>query len=324
METSNLGSLCFSGKNFFSLDFFASRNSRCGCDASSSRRLRRKRKAGADRSTFRGRSKPAAAHSRLVHSRKVSCTLGRPGLGRRCEDRNDQSERFGGSDWEWRAQGPGFPHLAESMPQNGEQDGRRADLNRLLIRLDADPAIAWEKYRGLQLRLVKFFEWNQCSFPEELADEVLDRIARKPQEEEIRDVSEFVIGVARNLRFEAHKRGQRQSHLEDQPGGEESLADPRDYEREMVEDLDRQNRIACLRGCLENLRPEDRSLALDYYSAQEEKQKDHRKRLASIAGISMIALRVRANRLREKLERCVASCLESRRRMSSLPSLSKG
>jgi DNA-directed RNA polymerase specialized sigma24 family protein len=198
---------------------------------------------------------------------------------------------------------------------------RRTDLSRLLLRLDSDPATAWEKYRSLRCRLIKFFEWNQCAFPEELADEVLDRVARKPQEEEIRDVTEFVIGVARNLRLEAYKKSQRETHIEDRPGGQESLADPRDHEQEIVADLDHQNSLACLRECLGNLRSADRTLALDYYSAQDEKQKVHRQKLASAAGITMIALRVRANRLREKLEQCVSTCLESRRHMRAEGSL---
>lgn len=204
----------------------------------------------------------------------------------------------------------------ETTPEIGEHGDKRTDLNRLLSRLDPDSANAWEKYRGLRSRLMKFFEWNQCSFPEELADEVLDRVARKPQEQEIRDVNEFVIGVARNVRLEAHKKTLRVSHIEDQAGGAESLADPRDHEQEMVAELDRQSNLACLRECLGNLRPADRELALAYYSAQEEKQKVHRQKLASAARISMIALRVRANRMRGKLEHCLRNCLESRRRVA--------
>jgi DNA-directed RNA polymerase specialized sigma24 family protein len=211
----------------------------------------------------------------------------------------------------------------KSTSETGEHDDRRADLNRLLVRLDSESANAWEKYRSLRFRLVKFFEWNQCAFPEELADEVLDRVAGKPQHEEIRDVTEFVIGVARNLRFEAYKKSRRESYIEDRPGGEESLADPRDHEREMVVELDHQSNLACLRECMGNLRSADRALALDYYSAQDEKQKVHRQKVASAAGITMIALRVRANRLRDKLEQCVSGCLELRRQMragGSLPS----
>ena len=76
-----------------------------------------------------------------------------------------------------------------TVDQIANDDEKRTDLTRLLMRLDSDPAKAWEQYRSLRCRLVKFFEWNQCTFPEELADEVLDRVARKPAEEEIRDVS---------------------------------------------------------------------------------------------------------------------------------------
>ncbi len=196
-----------------------------------------------------------------------------------------------------------------------EDDDKHTDLTRLLVRLDSDPANAWEKYRSLRGRLVKFFEWNQCGFPEELADEVLDRVARKPVEEEIRDVAEFVIGVARNVRREGYKKNRRESHIEDWPGGKESLAEPRDREEEVVSGLDNQSRLDALRQCLDNLKPTDRALALDYYSAEEEKKKVHRQKLASAVGITMIALRVRANRLRDKLEECVSTGLEARRRM---------
>ena len=203
----------------------------------------------------------------------------------------------------------------ESTPEVSKHDDKRTDLNRLLIRLDSDTTLAWEKYRGIRSRLVKFFEWNQCSFPEELADEVLDRIARKPLEEEIRDISEFVIGVARYLRLEAHKKEQRESHLEDRLGGEDSVADPRDHESELLRKIDHQSSLGCLRDCLAGLNSADSRLALDYYSAEEEKQKVHRQKLASAAGINMVALRVRANRVRGKLELCVSNCVESRRNM---------
>ena len=197
-------------------------------------------------------------------------------------------------------------------------DEKRTDLRRLLLRLDADSAVAWGKYRSLHSRLTKFFEWNQCPSPEELAEDVLDRVARKPENEEIRDVSEFVIGVARNVLREAYKKSRRVSHIEDTVGGEESLAEGRDREDEIVSGLDHQNRLEALRTCLDGLKPADRSLALDYYSAEEEKQKVHRQKLATAAGLTMIALRVRANRLRERLEKCVSSDLDARRRKRAI------
>jgi hypothetical protein len=201
----------------------------------------------------------------------------------------------------------------EDTTEVRDHDYGRADLDRLLARLDSERTIAWEKYRDLRRRLVKFFEWNQCTFSEELADEVLDRVARKPKDEEIRDVTEYVIGIARYVRLEDGKRSKREFHFEDSPGGTESLAEPGDLEQEIVGELDQQSNIDCLRECLGSLRAPDRTLVLDYYSAEEEKQKVHRQKLANAAGITMIALRVRTNRLREKLEQCVKNCLETRR-----------
>ena len=202
----------------------------------------------------------------------------------------------------------------DSIEPTADADQKRTDLKRLLLRLDANLTVAWEKYRGLHSRLTKFFEWNQCPSPEELAEVVLDRVARKHENEEIRDVSEFVIGVARNVLREAYKKSRRVSHIEDTPGGEESLAEGRDREDEIVSGLDHQNRLEALRECLDGLKPADRALALDYYSAEEEKHKVHRQKLAAAIGLTMVALRVRANRVRENLENCVNSGLEARRR----------
>jgi DNA-directed RNA polymerase specialized sigma24 family protein len=191
-------------------------------------------------------------------------------------------------------------------------DEERTDLHRLIRRLDPDAGKAWEKYRDLRERLVKFFQWNRSVFPEEFADDVLDRVARKPDEEEIRNVAEFVIGVARNILREGYKKSQRESHIDHWTGGGESLAEPRDREEEIVSGLDHQARLEVLRHCLENLKPGERSLAIDYYSAAEEKQKVHRQKLAVAAGVTMIALRVRANRLRDRLENCVNNGLQIR------------
>ena len=199
------------------------------------------------------------------------------------------------------------------MEPVADAEQKRADLSRLLLRLDADSAIAWEKYRSLHSRLTKFFEWNQCAFPEELADETLDRVARKPADEVIRDVAEFVIGVARNIRLEAYKKSKRESHIDDWVGGGESLTDHRDREAEIISTLDHQRRLKALQECLNSLKASDRGLVLDYYTAENEKHKEHRQKIAKGVGLTMIALRVRANRLRDKLEGCVTSTLEAAR-----------
>jgi hypothetical protein len=86
-----------------------------------------------------------------------------------------------------------------SQSRNPEQ------LSRLLLRLDPDVAHAWERYADIRNRLAKFFEWNHCLRSEDLADEVLDRVAAKPDSEEIREVEKYSLGVARFVCLEAHK-----------------------------------------------------------------------------------------------------------------------
>jgi len=208
---------------------------------------------------------------------------------------------------------PTSTHLMdETTPARSERISRPEGVNRLLSRLDSDSTSAWKKHEEIRRRLLKFFEWNRCFFAEELADAALDRVARKLESEEIRDVGSFALAVARYVLLES-KKNRRESSVEDCVGGPDSLADTRDREREIVEDIDHQIRLKCLRECLAKLGADDRDLAVGYYSAGETTQTIHRQEIAAKIGITIIALRVRANRVRDKLEKCVNHCLHKRR-----------
>lgn len=200
----------------------------------------------------------------------------------------------------------------ETASARSEQRAHAEAANRLLLRLDSDPRTAWEKHEEIRRRLIKFFQWNRCFFAEELADETLDRVAKKLESEEIRNINSFALAVARYVLLESNKN-RRESSVEDCVGGPESFAEARDREREIVEDIDHQIRLNCLRECLAKLSADDRELAVGYYSAGETKQTIHRQEIAAKNGITIIALRVRANRVRNKLEDCVNHCLQKRR-----------
>lgn len=66
---------------------------------------------------------------------------------------------------------------------------------------------------------------NQCTGSEDLADEVLDRVAAKSDSEEIREVDKFSFAVARFVCLEAHKKMHRETYSEYLPGGENALPD---------------------------------------------------------------------------------------------------
>lgn len=179
----------------------------------------------------------------------------------------------------------------------------RDGFERLLAALDADRAAAGEKYERLRLRLLRFFAWEGGEFPEDLADEALNRTAaRLVQGEEVRDVTNYLLGVARLLIKEDRKRRQRTDRLLDRLSQMAPHAAP---DEDVAE---------CLDGCLARLAPENRDLILRYYSGDHRARIDNRRRMAAEFGIELNALRNRALRLREKLEECVRSCAAAKGR----------
>src|SRR6266436_3888 len=179
--------------------------------------------------------------------------------------------------------------MNDSTPEDPEPEAMHRSFERFFRRFDSDETIAGEKYESLRRRLVKFFECNRCWGPEDLADEVFDRLAAKPETEIMRDVVGYAIGIARLVSMESYKRMRRQVHGEDLPGGQGSLPEIRDSSAELVERLDHETRISFLKECLAKLSESDRGLAIQYYGAEEEKQKYHRQRLAEKYGLTMDA-----------------------------------
>jgi DNA-directed RNA polymerase specialized sigma24 family protein len=199
-----------------------------------------------------------------------------------------------------------------ASPRHREPDS--AEFQRLLLRLGPDRVEAWEAFDRLRRKLARFFDWHACEDAEELAWQVLDRIAMRPDLEQIRSVPEFAIGVARNVCKESRAKEQRISYVEDLAAGTESLVDPRSCVEDIADTIDQAARSDCLQTALARLSERDRTLAVEYYSAEGVKQHVKRRLLALRFGFTGNALRVHMNRLREKLERDVMQCLTNSRR----------
>jgi len=177
-------------------------------------------------------------------------------------------------------------------------------FDKLLAAFDADRERAGKKYLELRGHLIRLFEWRGCPFPEEHADETVNRVARKLSEgETIREPAQYAIGVARMLLLEIRKQQARQQSAL----SELVNAEPAVYE---FEDID--PRVACLERCLESLSPENRELILHYYQGEKSSKIENRKRLTDRFKVPINTLRMRALRLREKLQECVEQCLKKR------------
>lgn len=178
----------------------------------------------------------------------------------------------------------------------------REAFNGLLASLGPDRESAAEQYLEIRRNLVRLFEWRGSSTPDEYADEAINRCARKIAEgEEIRDIATYCIGIARMLLREiSRQRAKEARPLEEVP------------EPQTLPILPERNpgdRVTCLRRCLAQLSPGDRDLILHYYEGDKGKKIQSRKGMSEVFGIPAGTLRMRALRLRQKLQLCTESCL---------------
>ncbi len=178
----------------------------------------------------------------------------------------------------------------------------------LLRRLDADESQAAGKYEELRLKLSKFFVWRRdCPTAEAdaLADETLDRVSLKlAQSVEINNLNAYALEVSRFVWLE-HLRKKKESA--DSDALPEIAVAPAVWEEPNAPNV----RLAYLRKCLAEIsaNESDRRLIIGYYSAADgEKNKIQRKNLAEKLGLTMNTLKVKACRLRERLERCINEC----------------
>lgn len=180
-------------------------------------------------------------------------------------------------------------------------------LSRLLARLDDDPQRAGESYEALRRTLVKFFDWRGAGDPDACADETIDRLARKLDEgTTVEDPRRFARGIARLVLLERWRS----------PEARAPRAEAVDVARLPAaappEPAEADAREACFGRCLAELAPDARQLILGYYSAEGRVKIDGRKRMAESLGLSENALRSRAQRIRDRLERCIGRCLGPR------------
>jgi len=170
-------------------------------------------------------------------------------------------------------------------------------FDALLQRLQSEGAEGLA-YETLRRRLIQFYRLHLPAEADDLADVVLDRLARKlHQGTDVTSVPLYALGIARMVLHEARARGARRFAAEADPtfvpGGDE-------HDTAATETV-----LAALSQCLDAAGSAARTLILAYYGADGAERIAVRQRLAAERRISLNALRNRALRLREMLEDCV-------------------
>ena len=186
-------------------------------------------------------------------------------------------------------------------------------FDKLLATLDSDIQRAGEKYEHIRRGIVKYFECRGCVPSLELADETINRVARKAAagaEIHKESVTSYFYGVARNV-FHEHLRSpdRDQPPVESLPPHRHPFEMPPELNERRAEEIDLEAQLACLDACAELLPPETRKMILSYYDGKQRARIENRRRLAEGLGVPMNSLRIRVHRIREKLEGCLVNCL---------------
>lgn len=174
-----------------------------------------------------------------------------------------------------------------------------AAFHGLLAWLDGGAESSGQSYIEMRRRLVSYFRRKRCLSADDLADQTLNRVARRLEEEgEIRDAtpSHYCYIVAKFVFLE---------HLRQTEKMRTSLADTARHP--MVDDDD-EARLRCLDRCLLRLTPQDRSIILGYYKGNRRSKIEQRRALAVDLAMTANALAIRACRIRIRLETCVQGC----------------
>jgi DNA-directed RNA polymerase specialized sigma24 family protein len=153
-----------------------------------------------------------------------------------------------------------------------------------------------EEYERLHFRLCTFFSQRRCRFPDELADETINRLMLKVGEEQIENKLAYCYGVAKNVYRESLRKERHHVNVD-----EVLVVAPTPAERNVSEE--------CLDKCLAELPAESQQMILDYFSEVKLAKVELRRRLSQSFEVTQTALRVRVMRTKQKLKLCVQECM---------------
>ena len=187
----------------------------------------------------------------------------------------------------------------------------KEDLDSLLNALNPDRDLAAIEFELIRKRLIAFFECRGCHTPEDCADITIYRVAKQISNGTKIHTGKplsYFFGVAYNVLHEYWRGPSRKVESLDDPSVQELLSQNNTEVKE-TEALPAAQEIDFLEQCLESLPSADRELIIQYYQDEGKAKIKKRKSLAEQLGIQLNALRIRALRIRKRLEECVGERL---------------
>jgi DNA-directed RNA polymerase specialized sigma24 family protein len=170
-------------------------------------------------------------------------------------------------------------------------------FGKLLKALSADEAEAARLYTKLHESLVNYFKVKGISAPDKAADETIDRIPERiNQNTKTEDIRFIAFSVAKFVFLEKIRKEQKRIR-----------ADENFYQKNgALKNFDEKDDFEPLRECFKSLYEHERELLIKYFAdLPADELSAHRQNLADREGIDLNALRNRVSRLRRRLEDCV-------------------
>ncbi|HKQ78797.1 MAG TPA: hypothetical protein VJ810_34180 [Blastocatellia bacterium] len=190
-----------------------------------------------------------------------------------------------------------------------------ASFESLLAFLGPDRESAAQAYLDLRRALLIFFATRGAASPGEMADETINRVARRLGEGALittENPSGYVYTVACDVWRENLARPNTLLSPSENDHAAPLRATSHDLMVSARERIESETRSECLEKCLDQLDVRERELIVSYYQFGEGEKIEYRKKLAASLGLSGNALRQNVARLRSRLAECVNDCQKSR------------
>jgi DNA-directed RNA polymerase specialized sigma24 family protein len=189
-----------------------------------------------------------------------------------------------------------------------QQDGEltAANFKFLLAKLAPDSTQAGMRYEKLRTRLILFFLRRMLPTPEDLADEAINRLARRLFEgEEVASIEAYALGIARYVLREQVALAAREAtsgnvHLDNVSDPKHTIGD---------EAFDQNRRLDAMERCLALLAEEDVELLTSYYLVEGKGKIGARRLLAETLGLTPGTLRNRVFWICDGLRHCIRTRL---------------
>jgi len=176
--------------------------------------------------------------------------------------------------------------------------------------LDTDEQRAWERYGIICRKLMTFFENKKNVDPVDCTIKTFHRVLKNIDNGKIDQIpifDKYFLEVAYYIFKESGREVTVSIEVLTPP--QMPVTDPEYEEEENREREKKEQRLDCLDQCLKRLKENERELIIDFYKGSGTERKKIRKNLARKFNITRNALRIKANRLRDKLRECLYNCL---------------